>query len=362
MSWSHESRVAGRERRRWRALSPVCLLTAGLATAAPGQTPVLTDQSLSDSRVLFIGVSAVSGQVAWLSGTRGTWARTLDGGATWQTGVVPGADSLQFRDVHTTGPDTAWVLSIGNGDQSRIYHTTDGGASWTLQFTNADPQAFFDCLAFWDGRRGLAVSDAVDGQFVMIRTDDGGARWSEVEGLPPAVDGEGMFAASGTCLVTHGTGHAWFGTGAGRTARVGRTTDGGHTWQVFTTPIVQDTPTAGITSLAFFDERRGLALGGDIGKPDAFTDNVAWTDDGGVTWTLVGRPTFTGAVYGSAIVPGRSNTAVAVGPKGAAWTADAGRTWQGLDSRNFWSVGFSPEGTGWMVGVGGRIVRLTIDD
>lgn len=337
------------------------LLVAG-SSAAHGQTPVLTDQSLPASGVLFIGVSAVTDQVAWLSGTRGTWARTLDGGASWQTGVVPGTDSLQFRDVHATGPDTAWVLSIGNGDQSRIYRTTDGGATWTLQFRNAEPEAFFDCLSFWDARRGLAVSDAVNGRFVMIRTDDAGESWHPVEGLPAAVPGEGMFAASGTCLVTHGTGHAWVGTGAGRTARVLRTTDGGRTWAVASTPIVQDTPTAGIASLAFFDALRGLALGGDIGKPEAFTDNVALTEDGGTTWTLVGRPTFSGAVYGAAAVPGRPGTVVAVGPKGTSWSTDAGRTWQALDTRNFWSVGFAPDGTGWMVGTEGRIVKVTSDE
>jgi len=331
------------------------LLSVPLATA---QSPTLTDQSLPNSRVLFIAVAPVSGQVAWLAGTRGTWARTTDGGSTWQTGVVPGADSLQFRDVHAIDASTAWVLSIGNGEDSRIYHTSNGGTSWTEQFRNTDPKAFYDCFAFWDARRAVVMSDAVDGRMIIRRTEDGGRSWDLVEGLPPAVAGEGYFAASGTCVIAMGQNQAWFGSGAGAEARVGRTADGGRTWTVVTTPIVHGTPASGISTVAFFNERHGLALGGEGAKMDEFSDNVAETTDGGATWQLVGRPTFSGSVYGSAVVPGRARTIVGVGPKGASWSADAGRTWQALDTRNFWSVGFAPDGTGWMVGTMGRIVRV----
>lgn len=334
------------------------ILALGATLPAAAQAPVLTDQSLAGSRVLFIGVAPVSGEVAWLAGTRGTWARTTNGGATWETGVVPGADSLQFRDVHAVDANTAWLLSIGNGEESRIYHTTDGGGSWTEQFRNTDPRAFYDCLAFWDARRGIVISDAIGDSIVMRRTDDGGRSWLPVSGLPKAVEGEGHFAASGTCLVTLGTDRAWFGSGAGRVARVGRTTDGGRTWAVVNTPIIHDTPAAGITTVAFFDERHGLVLGGDLGRADDFTDNVAETTDGGATWQLVGRPSFAGPVYGSAVVPGRPRTVVAVGPRGASWSNDAGRTWEPLSDQNFWSVGFAPDGTGWMVGTVGRVVRV----
>lgn len=338
------------------SLALVTVLAATVPLAAHAQT--LTDQSLAESRVLFIGVAPVSGRVAWLSGSRGTWARTTDGGSTWVTGTVPGADSLQFRDVHAVDERTAWLLSIGTGEDSRIYHTTDGGATWVEQFRNTDPRAFYDCFAFWDARRAVVISDAVGDTIVLRRTEDGGRTWPLVTGLPPAVAGEGHFAASGTCVIARGDRFAWFGSGAGRVARVGRTTDGGRTWTLVNTPIVQDASTAGITSLAFFSDTHGLALGGDIGRPDAFTDNVAETTDGGATWRLVGRPAFSGAVYGSAAVPGRGTTVVAVGPRGASWSADAGRTWHPLDDRNFWSVGFAPDGTGWMVGTNGRIVHL----
>lgn len=335
-------------------------MTILLAAALLLQAPVLTPQA-SNTTARLQAVSVVSPSVVWASGARGTAVRTVDGGASWTAMVVPGADSLEFRDLHAVSADTVVLLAAGPGDRSRIYRTTDGGATWDLRFVNANPDAFFDCLAFWDSRRGLAVSDAVKGEFVMLRTDDGGVTWSAIpsNALPRAREGEGMFAASGTCLVTNGPGRAGFGTGAGRIARVIRTEDWGVSWTEAPTPIVQNTPTAGIMSLVWFDAERGMALGGDLAITDTLTDNVAATTDGGATWQLAsGRPAFPGAVYGAARI-GRSEAGVvAVGPRGSSWSPDAGATWHPLDGENYWSVGFAADGTGWMVGPGGRITRV----
>jgi len=335
-------------------------LLGGLATSLFGQAPLLTDQSMK-STVRFQAVSALSGQVAWISGTRGTWARTLDGGTTWQAGMVPGADSLEFRDVQAVNADTAWLLSAGNGDKSRIYHTTNGGRTWSIQFVSTDQRAFFDCLAFWDARRGIAISDAVEKDFILLRTEDGGATWNRVPGLPAAVEGEGLFAASGTCLLTGPNGLAWFGTGAAKTARVGRSRDYGKTWTITKTPIIQSTTSSGITSLAFWDTHRGIAVGGDLNITNEHTANVAISQDGGATWWPGGTLSFPGPAYGSAVVPGRSLTAVAVGPGGSAWTTDGGANWQSINDVEYWSVGFASNGTGWMVGPAGRIVRIEVN-
>jgi photosystem II stability/assembly factor-like uncharacterized protein len=328
-----------------------------LASRAEAQSRTLTDQSLG-GRVRFQAVSPVNDQIAWISGTRGTWARTMDGGGTWQSGQVSDADSLEFRDVHAVSADTAWLLAAGSGQLSRIYRTTDGGRNWSIQFLNTDKRAFFDCIAFWDGRRGLAISDAVEREFLLFRTDDGGATWNRVLGLPPAVDGEGLFAASGTCLITLPDGRAWFGTGAAKTARVARSHDFGQTWALVSTPLIQNTNSSGVTSLAFFDRHRGVVVGGDLNVTDRATANVAVTMDGGETWSAGGTLPFPGPAYGAAAVPGRELGLVAVGPKGSAWSGDGGDTWQLIDRTEYWSVGFAPGGRGWMVGPGGRIVRI----
>src|SRR5262245_17681501 len=73
------------------------------------------------------GVSAVSESVAWASGSGSTVLRTTDGGVTWRKLTVT-SDKLDFRDVDAIDARTAYVLSIGNGADSRIYKTTDAGA------------------------------------------------------------------------------------------------------------------------------------------------------------------------------------------------------------------------------------------
>ena len=47
-----------------------------------------------------------------------------------RSGVVPGAEALQFRDVEGVSDRVAYLQSIGNNPTDfRIYKTTDGGAT-----------------------------------------------------------------------------------------------------------------------------------------------------------------------------------------------------------------------------------------
>jgi photosystem II stability/assembly factor-like uncharacterized protein len=324
--------------------------------------PVLDPQT-SGTTALLQAVSAPGPGVVWVSGHAAAVLRTTDGGERWEKVVVPGAaaDSLQFRDIHAVNAETAYLLAAGAGARSRIYKTTDGGASWQLQFTNADSSAFYDCFAFWTASHGLAFSDAVGGRFVVRVTEDGGAHWPLVppDALPPAQRGEGGFAASGTCVVALGGHRAWIGTGAAEAARVLGTADGGRTWWVAATSIAGGS-FAGIAALAFRDTLHGAALGGMLGDPDARSDNVAVTDDGGRTWRRAGRPTFSGAVYGAAVVPGRVGMLFAAGPKGLDYSVDDGQSWTSLDTLSYWSVAFGSSASGWAVGPGGRIVRIRL--
>ena len=308
------------------------------------------------------GVSAVSSTVVWASGSANTILRSTDGGATWQrTATGPSADRLDFRDVDAIDDRTAYVLSIGDGPLSRIFKTTDGGATWATQFVNEDPKAFFDAMAFWDAERGIAVSDSVDGQFVIIRTGDGGRTWTRVPagGLPPALPNEGAFAASGTNVAVYGRDHVWFATGAAARARVLRSSDGGRTWQIADTPLAAG-PTAGAYSIAFRDALHGVVVGGDYSKEREAVDNLAVTSDGGATWTLVKERGLTGFRSVVKHVPGTASRWLAVGPQGADWSADDGQSWTAIDGTGFHTFAFAPDGKmGWGAGGRGTIGRLS---
>lgn len=317
----------------------------------------------SGTSVRFRGVSAVNSLVAWASGDKGTVARTVDGGTTWRSMVVPGASELDFRDVDAFDANTAYVLAIGTGEKSRIYKTTDGGQRWSLLFTNQSPQAFFDAMAFWDRNRGIAVSDPVDGRFLIITTTDGGATWQQLPaaGMPLALKGEGAFAASGTCITVQGKREVWFGTGGGAEARVFHSSDGGQRWTVSSTPLLSGRPPAGIFSIAFKDSRNGLIVGGDYEKEADATRNVAVTTDGGRTWQLIDTARPAGFRSGVVYVPGtRAPTLIAVGPNGTDYSLDSGRSWTAIGQRGFHSVSFAGgSDAGWAVGEKGLIAKYT---
>lgn len=316
-------------------------------------------QQQSGTTARLRGVSAANGTVAWASGSGGTYARTTDGGVSWQSSVMPGASQLDFRDVQAVDANTAYLLSIGPGEASRIYKTTDGGSAWTLQFTNNNAKAFFDAFAFWDARTGIAVSDPVDGKFILIKTTDGGATWKELTNakLPPAIQGDGAFAASGTCIAVQGKRNVWFGTGGGAVARIFRSTDAGDTWKAASTPITAGNASSGIFSIAFKDQKNGVIVGGDYRKENETGDNLATTTDGGATWALAkGTPSgFRSAV---AYVDGsRRAMLVAVGPSGSDYSIDDGESWVSLGSMGFHAVSIAGVDAGWAVGEGGRIAK-----
>jgi photosystem II stability/assembly factor-like uncharacterized protein len=155
------------------------------------------------------------------------------------------ADKLDFRDIEAFDQFTAYVLSIGNGENSRIYKTTDGGKTWNLIFKNTNEKAFFDAIACWDRNNCIAMSDPVDGHFLIISTSDSGKNWKPLTSnqMAQAADGEAAFAASGTCLITQGKNNAFLVSGGSR-ARVFRSTDRGLTWTIADTPIIHGTPAA----------------------------------------------------------------------------------------------------------------------
>ena len=327
----------------------VVVLSAAVVASQGTWTPLT-----SGVTVTFRGVSAVSADVVWVSGSRGTVLRSLDGGETWQNVSPKGMATLDFRDVDAIDRRTAYILSIGNGNASRILKTTDGGSSWVEQFVNQDADAFFDAMSFWDENHGIAFSDSAKGLFFIITTEDGGRTWTRLGGLPPALDNEGAFAASGTNVAIWGDRHVWIGTGAAARARVLRSPDRGKTWAIADTPIPAG-PSAGIYSIAFRDALHGIVVGGDYSKEDLAADNVAVTDDGGKTWRLA--PGVGGFRSVVTYFPATSGPNIlALGPSGADISKDDGRTWiasptpaRGLHTFSFargTSVGFAAGGRG----------------
>ena len=349
-------------------MRPHVLLIVWLAASLLAQNLIVQKSNTTEN---LRGISVLPNQVAWASGTHGTYLRTTDGGTSWHAAQVPNAEALDFRDVEAFSADLAYLLSAGPGEQSRIYKTTDAGKTWALQFTNKNPKGFFDCMAFWDRDRGIALGDPVTDnsgklKFELITTGNGGTTWEPLtpESLPPAIDGEGAFAASGTCIAVQGTSNVWFATG-GKAARVFHSTDAGKTWTVAETPISHGPDSAGIFSIAFRDAIHGVIAGGDYKHPDQDGPHLAYTNDGGVTWTL--SPLSPQGYFSAVAFISRhseSGAIVVVGSSQSAYEDDPAKTSrQKTTAQKSWvlnlnAVSVSPTGEAIAVGPKGLIVRI----
>lgn len=306
------------------------------------------------------GLSAAAPAVVWASGTRGRYARSIDGGRTWHLDSVPNAAALDFRAVQALDARRAWLMSAGDADkgQARIYRTTDAGAHWSLVYTTTQKGVFLDALAFWDAQHGIALSDPVDGHFFLLTTNDGGGSWSRVppERLPATLPGEAAFAASGTCLTVDGQNDVWIGTGGAATARVFHSGDRGRTWTVANTPIHAGNASSGVFAIAFRDGRHGIAVGGDYQLVHGGFPNVALTNDGGRTWRIARGPLPAGYMSGAAYIANTGHV-IAVGLAGTALSLDEGESWTMVDSIPYNSVRFAAADAGFAVGPRGRVAR-----
>jgi photosystem II stability/assembly factor-like uncharacterized protein len=297
--------------------TPILLFISVLPTSAAAQR---WEIQRTGTTAEFRSLSVVDDRTVWAGGRNGVFATTADGGATWRVDTVPGASGLFFIGAHAVSATTAYLLGtsfVDGTSLARIYRTGDGGRSWREQYADSTRGVFFDGLAFWDADHGIAFGDPIGGSFVVITTADGGRSWERVaaERLPRPDSGEAAFAASGTAVVVRGSSHVWIGTGGGRSGRVLHSSDRGRSWSVVATPIAGGA-TAGIFTLAFTDERNGVALGGDYARR--------------------------------------------VGPSGSGYSRDGGASWVVIDTLSLNTVRFAPAPSwvGWAAGVDGRIARF----
>jgi photosystem II stability/assembly factor-like uncharacterized protein len=263
-----------------------------------------------------------------------------------------GGSYPEFRAVAHTSTD---FFMLSAGDPALLYKT-GGKGRMELVYEEHGPGVFYDALAFWDDLNGIAVGDALEGCLSILLTRDGGQSWKKLpcEGLPPALEGEGAFAASDTNIAIR-DGQCWVVTSKGR---IFHSADLGHSWSVYATPVRPETETCGLYSLDFYDTLTGYAIGGDYTRPEENRANKVATLDGGRTWTLKASGREPG--YRSCVqyVPGRrGRDLVAVGFMGISYSSDGGGTWSPLSKEGFYSLRFVDDSTAVASGKG-TISRL----
>ena len=354
-------------------------LAIALTASAQTQKSGPWEMQQSGTTASLRGIHATGGGVAWASGTNGTVLRTEDSGYMWQScAMPPGAEKLDFRGIWAWDADRAIVMSSGPGDQSRLYQTTDGCSHWTMLKTNPDKDGFWDAIAFSDPRNGYLLGDPVNGNFVLMITEDGGATWKPIHS-PSLSTGPlhlGAFAASNASMVLVGpvlgpVTVPWIGTSGpeGPFMLQGGIECGmemAHSnpeaclnyfdFQRSKLPMAGDNTSSGVFALALHFQlnhniRQAVAVGGDYTKPNESTGTAAWTVDGGQHWIAAAKPPHG---YRSTVAWDPANRAwIVAGTTGSDISYDNGKTWQALDNSN-WNAISLP----WIVGPKGRIAKL----
>ena len=312
------------------------------------------DTNLRGVSVKDAGGSGKMEYVVWASGSHGVILRSVNSGRSWKQLTVAGGADLDFRDIEAFDEDVAYVMSSGDGDKSRIYKTVDGGKSWKLQYTDRRAGFFLDSLACNSKTHCVALSDPVDGKFLVLGTADG-ETWHELprEQMPAALPKEGAFAASGTAIVLCERSGIYFGTG-GPASRIFHSADDGRTWSAVEAPIQSGNASSGVFSIACEGSDDLVAVGGDYNLP-ARADRVAiYSADAGETWKIAATQP---GGYRSAAGSFSYGDFAAVGPNGTDISHDKGVHWAHTDYLNLNAVSF--EGTaGWGVGPKGTVAKF----
>jgi photosystem II stability/assembly factor-like uncharacterized protein len=277
------------------------------------------------------GLSVLSDSVAWVSGSNGYVGKTLNGGKTWEWTQPKGYEKLDFRDIEAF--DDLKAIVVNAGSPAYILSTVDGGKSWTQVYKNTDSAIFLDGMAFWDKQQGIIFGDPIKNKMQLLKTTDGGLTWQDISNKlkKELKAGEAGFAASGTTIRTLPNGKVWIASG-GSTANIYFSSNYGNSWKVYPCPIIQGESSTGPFSIAFYNAKNGIAVGGNYLKDKENSNNVVLTSNGGKTWQKPEKPVLG---FRSAVEYITDKICFATGSSGTDYSADGGITWSNISTQNF---------------------------
>lgn len=285
------------------------------------------------------GMSVVNDSTVWVSGTEGKVGITTNGGKDWKWISVPGYDTLDWRTIFAFSSERALLLNAG--EPASIVLTTNAGKTWQTVYHNNTKGIFFDGMTFKNAREGMAIGDPLNGKFTIITTHDGGLSWQQAKQQPVAKEGEAIFAASNSSITTLPDGTACFVTGgiASRFFKGEKPVD----WS-----MIQGRSGTGAFSVAFYNQLKGIAVGGDYMNDTLTTDNCLLTTDGGLHWK---KPLLTPRGYRSCVKYITPEILIATGPSGTDLSEDGGLHWKQISEVGF-NVITTYNGKVWLAGRG----------
>jgi photosystem II stability/assembly factor-like uncharacterized protein len=341
---------------------PVPTQPAGATGGEPAAAPVANPTPVQGApgwEVVHSGVTDdlhavafTSDQVGVAVGANRTVIRTEDGGRSWRRVMGPDDSGTgHLASVVFADAQTGWLRNNFTGD---VHRTTDGGKTWKQVKTPNEgsvyaPTGFSAHAVAGDTYFWMNFSGAVGGNALYKTAGDG--KWEKLWDATPYLGGEGVELAFPDAT------HGWMSSrSTGTYARyfVGRSTDGGKTWDQWE---MKDKVSGNSTLLHAVDKYHGWFS-------TAANYHVHATDDGGKSWIPyeLGNGWASGIRRIQFLDPSVGHVLCIGGDK---WqvrqSTDGGKTWRGLgDVKMLVMVGgmfFRSKDLGWVVGNKGYVAR-----
>ena len=306
------------------------------------------------------GLSVPSEHIIWVSGSKGSVPKSMNGGATFEWMQVKGYEQRDFRSIHAWNEKEAIIVAIAS--PAVILKTFDGGNNWNLVTEILDSNMFLDAIHFKDSLYGWIVGDPIDKNIFLLHTKDKGQTWQEV-GIDyfkeNVNDGEAFFASSSTNM-KH-TKEALFMVSGGMSSRLW--INGSPT----NIPILQGAKSTGANSIAISpDENKIIIVGGDFVNDTLKKNNFLClikkkNKNNQVEWQLANKYQNPNG-YRSCVEFVDNNIVIACGTSGVDISKNGGQNWNLISNQSFHVVQHQPGRKGaYFAGSGGRIGYLTLD-
>jgi hypothetical protein len=303
----------------------------------------------SGRQVSIRGLSAVSDQVIWCSGSKGSVVRSTDGGKSFAWITVPGYGQRDFRDIHAFNENAALIMGIG--EPAVILKTEDGGQSWQKVFEDSTKGMFLDAMDFDGKGKGTVIGDPIGGSLFQAFSTDFGASWQKAANKIKLGDGEAFFASSGTNI--QGTGnkeHPYLFVSGGTFSNLY------YNGKVYLLPLVKGKESTGANSIACYG-RKAIIVGGDFKQSKDTNGNC-------ILLNLRKEPVFTHALqppsgYRSCVIYVSKKILLSCGTSGVDISYDEGLHWKHFSDQGFHVVQKARKGkTIFLAGSDGKIACL----
>ncbi|MBL7712546.1 MAG: oxidoreductase [Chitinophagaceae bacterium] len=316
------------------------------------QTPVIT---LLDSgrNVSIRGLSVVDEQTIWCSGSKGSVARSTDGGQHFSWLTVPGYEQRDFRDIHAFDAHTALIMGIG--EPAIILRTKDGGQSWQKVFEDSTKGMFLDAMDFDRKGKGVVIGDPVGGYLFRADSKDFGDTWVKAGEQVALGKGEAFFASSGTNIQATGKRkHPYIFASGGLLSKLY------YKGKVYSLPLLQGKESTGANSIAV-RKRKAVVVGGDYLRDRDTNGNC-------ILVNLRRKPVFADPQqapkgYRSCVLYLDKKVLLSCGINGVDISDDQGLNWHSVSKLSFHVVQKAAKGKAvFLAGPGGKIARLQLPD